>query len=1221
MAYNVGTAQGKFVLDGVRKTIQDLTRLKQTLGAVNLDYKTQRGLMVQITDALKAQSAVAAQAIGKEKYIRGAVLNTNKALEQRKAYLQFFQKNSRHIQFGRINMRNETQAGSINNAFQQSDPYTRIANTALKAKNAILSQYTAIAGRVVVATQRIAAGTRNLISRSRAFVTTKRQELAVWRKTTGVKLQAWAASKRIEAAAYREKQAIDRANKATNMWWRNFGRVAIGFSIAYRAINAVEYAIANITESFKNGIEVIDDYRSSIANVSGMLALLSSGLTGYQERYDIFKKVMTGTMRESRRYKDEYGLSMPDINNAYRELAQFGVVITKGMVKPTLNAIAVIKEVASTTGNTAKQVRQEIQALFTGQTRVTDQFGKMLKRMPELRDKIYGIASANVDNAQKWRLVIRAMGDYNLAVRDAMKTVGTQSRIFKARLSEISGHAIATSGVYQKWLDTLTKFNENIFDSEGNLTKLGEKVYNAFYRGWQIIDITISTVGRLIGYVGQLVKIAYQWNPKLTDAFITLFKIRVVTFVVWESFVGIYSAAKLLLKPLFAVYKLLKKIAMTTLLQIIPSVIHWGSVLTVAVLHPIKNIRNAILLIQATSWGPIIGAVGLVIAVFYAAWQAGKQLFSMIEAGFITLKRFTDAMASIEVTTWEKALSAANPLAGGLILLKKLKQATESLGKDARTMFIEEYEKALAKQGKLTGDALNMFIINPLMTQLKKGKDKIGEFIDGLKKQFGELFPELAKGLDAIKELKFDDDMSAEDMLKKIKMMLGGGAEEITKAARDAAQKARDSFDLAFKDIFKDLNREMAKADFTELENKVADLVYKIDDIRSKMMKQFDDVKWVNLGFTQTQITEMRAKKLAELNEILTKYKGKMLEVIAIEERRNQLLQKVNAIRNEMAYYQQQFEQYAISEKDWLQYKQARLLEILAIESRRLASLNPMTNAYIQQQQVIEQLRQEILANISAQDKFNKSAIEGFQRGLAEYTRELGTAFTAWAKMGKSVAEELHKSFDEFWLSALEGDINSFEDFFTSFGKNMNKILAEMLARMTMQWIASTALWKALTGSTGTGVGGPTSYSHNGSGGWLSNLGTIVSTGLGLTSGAYSGGSAGAASAASLPNMPSNDFFSGGGYDIPLDGIFRNAKGGLLTEPILGMGKSGKMYSFVEDGRPERVLSNADTRAYSGGGGNSINVPVNVQNGDNRLAAELQRGIERTVEDILRRHV
>lgn len=112
-----------------------------------------------------------------------------------------------------------------------------------------------------------------------------------------------------------------------------------------------------------------------------------------------------------------------------------------------------------------------------------------------------------------------------------------------------------------------------------------------------------------------------------------------------------------------------------------------------------------------------------------------------------------------------------------------------------------------------------------------------------------------------------------------------------------------------------------------------------------------------------------------------------------------------------------------------------------------------------------------------------------------------------------------------------------------------------MLQRMISEWMAAQAMI-GLFGE-GFGKGGP--------------LGGLLGTAIKGLTGAISGA-------------------SGGGWDFATwdsGGYIGMASGGIINEPVLGIGKSGQSYLFGESG-PEMV-----TPAGAGGGG-TVNININA---------------------------
>ena len=227
--------------------------------------------------------------------------------------------------------------------------------------------------------------------------------------------------------------------------------------------------------------------------MSGMLALLSKG-GSYSSRFNAFSKTMKGTMLESIRLAPKYKLSIEEIGDAYKELAQFGVVIRRQDVKPTLTTIAAIKEIATTTQSSSRQIRQEIQAIFNGQARVTDQFSRFAKRFPEIRKALFGINKLTTSNAEKWRLATAVMEKYYFAIQKSNETLSAQYTVIKNNISIISMVSLEASGIFKRWLGILTKVSNRIIDSDGHLGDLGVTAFKYFGYTWQLLSKIVTVM-------------------------------------------------------------------------------------------------------------------------------------------------------------------------------------------------------------------------------------------------------------------------------------------------------------------------------------------------------------------------------------------------------------------------------------------------------------------------------------------------------------------------------------------------------------------------------------------------------------------------------------------------------------------------------------------------------------------------------------------------------
>jgi hypothetical protein len=286
-------------------------------------------------------------------------------------------------------------------------------------------------------------------------------------------------------------RSIDKNTRASDSWYERFIKVGVGFAIVYRAINTIQIAITELTNVFSSGVSKLDDYRQALGEVSGMLATLrDSG--SFADAFNQNIKALAGTMERVTWLAPEFGLSTESIGNGVKELAQFGVVLEETQVRPFLATLTAIEQIASTTDSSAKQIRQEIQSIFNGQKRVTDQFGRYLDKIPELRDAIYGIDKLTLSSQEKWNKVLEEFGkDYATAIEFANARIGKQFSMIIERLSTISMKALKTTGLWDKWVGGLQRIYKALSDINSDEFRT---VYEIFYTAWVRTNDLIKAV-------------------------------------------------------------------------------------------------------------------------------------------------------------------------------------------------------------------------------------------------------------------------------------------------------------------------------------------------------------------------------------------------------------------------------------------------------------------------------------------------------------------------------------------------------------------------------------------------------------------------------------------------------------------------------------------------------------------------------------------------------
>lgn len=450
----------------------------------------------------------------------------------------------------------------------------------------------------------------NALQMNKAFDITASKQ----RKVAAAMGRTTVRSKRQVTVWNRLTTAMQRNSSGYHTWWRRFGLIAVGFAVAYRAIRLFGSGVRLLTTTFTRGLTIMDDYTEGLAIISGMIALTWEGGANYVDRFNKSNAVLQGAMEQAIRLAPKYRLSMDEITAGFRELAQFGVIVDVGIAEKTLNTIAMIKEIAVVTGSTTRQIRQEIQALFMGQARVTDQFTKMIKTtMPELYAKV---TDMSIVPQKKWELLIDSVFEFRYAIIKANQTIQGQWQVAQNTISVISMKALRTTGIYKEWVGHLQDFNEQLFNVDGTLGPLGKKLFVVFGDLWTSIKyavLSLVDMGRVIADVYNItIKLLApykEWIKSIAKALVLMFAIRTVAGMIKSTFIAIAGAT-----------------GITTLLISLKK-LKWT---LVAIALPVAGIAATIAAGLAVGYGlvGVIETVGVFWSGFIAAFKIDLELMA-----------------------------------------------------------------------------------------------------------------------------------------------------------------------------------------------------------------------------------------------------------------------------------------------------------------------------------------------------------------------------------------------------------------------------------------------------------------------------------------------------------------------------------------------------------------------------------------------------------------
>jgi len=132
----------------------------------------------------------------------------------------------------------------------------------------------------------------DLISRLRLDTTGFQKELTSAQKefasafgtmATGAKQSSEKAAKSTEASAKRQKKAAQDVGRS---WWASFGRVALGFTVAYRAMNAFERGVQELTQTISGAIRESGELAAVQAKLAFWYKMHSQEAVSYADAFD-----------------------------------------------------------------------------------------------------------------------------------------------------------------------------------------------------------------------------------------------------------------------------------------------------------------------------------------------------------------------------------------------------------------------------------------------------------------------------------------------------------------------------------------------------------------------------------------------------------------------------------------------------------------------------------------------------------------------------------------------------------------------------------------------------------------------------------------------------------------------------------------------------------------------------------------------------------------------
>jgi len=306
-------------------------------------------------------------------------------------------------------------------------------------------------------------------------------------------------------------------------WWQHFGRIAIGFTIAYRAMNAFENLLTKTFSTIKTAITEYGELASLQSKLAMFTTLASRGTIEFADGMKMSAMSVQALAKEA----STSIIGIAELSAALDETAQQGVLIPPKLMPAFVDFANFTAMIAQTTGSDVRQLRSEIQNLGDGSTRAGNALIRTMKSFGILNEEELKILRKSGDRQEIFYKVIQKVSD---AYKDIKwQRIATDSsvayQVWEKSIRRVMTASIELAGREQK--------NQNIIAAtiservkKWNQAFSGDLAKNVDAQRFAImmtliaqgVDKVMSAFEKMILFVGQLATAFYNMEPRLKSA-------------------------------------------------------------------------------------------------------------------------------------------------------------------------------------------------------------------------------------------------------------------------------------------------------------------------------------------------------------------------------------------------------------------------------------------------------------------------------------------------------------------------------------------------------------------------------------------------------------------------------------------------------------------------------------------------------------------------------
>lgn len=345
-------------------------------------------------------------------------------------------------------------------------------------------------------------------------------------------------------------QIINRHISLVDSWWQHFGRIAIGFTVAYRAMNAFENLLTKTFTTIKTAISEYSELASLQSKLAMFTTLASRGTIDFAAGMKMSAMSVQALAKEA----STSIIGIAELSAALDETAQQGVLISPKLMPAFVDFANFTAMIAQTTGSDVRQLRSEIQNLGDGSTRAGNALIRTMKSFGILNEEELKILRKSGDRQEIFYKVIQKVSDaykdikWQRIATDATVAYNVWEKSIRRVLTasiELAGREQKNQNIIASTISArLQKWNEAF---SGDLAKNVDAQRFAIMMQLiaQGVDKVMAAFERMVIFVGQVATAFYNMEPALKSTLKAILAYEGVVAVT-RVITGLWGAIKAL---------------------------------------------------------------------------------------------------------------------------------------------------------------------------------------------------------------------------------------------------------------------------------------------------------------------------------------------------------------------------------------------------------------------------------------------------------------------------------------------------------------------------------------------------------------------------------------------------------------------------------------------------------------------------------------------------